>query len=217
VEKIIVVGASGHAKVVVDIIEKQELYSILGLIGLNGPTPLDYPSLGLEEEFPNIAQAHQVKAGIVAIGDNWTRSKVVERIKSIMPDFKFITAIHPSAQIGRGAAIGDGTVVMAGAIINSGSVIGEHCIINTKASIDHDNTIGDFVSVAPNATTGGNVTIKPFSAIGLGANIIHGINIGEQTVIGAGALVLHDMPSFVVAYGMPATVRRQRIAGERYL
>ncbi len=219
-EEIVVVGSSGHAKVVVDIIERQSIYSIVGLIDCfkdPGPTLIGYPILGSVANLARIAATCQVKAGIVAIGDNWERAKVVSQIGRLIPEFKFIVAIHPSAQMGRDVSIGAGTVVMAGTVINSGSIFGQHCVINTKASVDHDNVIGDFVSLAPNSTTGGNVRIDRYIAVGLGANVIHRISIGEHTVIGAGSTVLKDIPSFVVAFGSPAIVRRKRAAGEKYL
>ena len=219
-ENIFVIGSSGHAKVVIDIIEKQGLFRIAGLIDRfkpKGERVFQYTVLGAEGDIPQLAASLNISGAIVAIGDNWVRSEVVSTIKQIMPDLKFVPAIHPSSQIGRGVSIGAGTAVMAGVVINSDTVIGEHCIINTHASIDHDNVIGNFVTIAPNAATGGNVRINDYSVLSLGANVIHGIKIGEHTVIGAGATVLKDIPPYVIAFGTPARVQRQRKAGEKYL
>ncbi len=219
-EKVFVIGSSGHAKVVIDIIEKQGLFRIAGLIDRfkpKGESVFQYPILGAEADLPHLVPAFEVVGGVVAIGDNWLRSEVVSHIKQVLPGFRFISAIHPSAQIGRGVSIGAGTVVMAGVVINADTVIGEHCIVNTQASLDHDNRIGDFVTIAPHAATGGNVQIRDYSVLSLGAKIVHGIHIGEHTVIGAGATVLDDLPSYVVAFGTPARVRRPRQIGEKYL
>ena len=219
-DNIIVIGSSGHAKVVIDIIEKQALFHIAGLIDRfksKGEMSFQYPILGAEEDIPEILKTLNVIGGVIAIGDNWVRSKVASTIKELIPDFRFISAIHPSSQIARGVKIGAGTVVMAGTVINSDSIIGEHCIVNTKSSIGHDNVIGDFVTIAPNATTGGNVKIQNYSVLSLGASVIHHINIGEHTVIGAGSTVIYDVPSFVVAFGTPAKVQRERVIGEKYL
>jgi len=219
-EDIIIVGSSGHAKVVIDAIEKQGAFRIAGLIDRfkrKDEQVLQYSVLGSEEDLPEITSALGVTGGIVAIGDNWVRSKVVCAIKRLVPGFRFVSAIHPSAQIARSVSIGGGTVLMAGTVINSDSRIGEHCIINTKASIDHDNVLGDFVSLAPNATSGGMVKIDDYSALCLGVNVAHSINIGQHTVIGAGSTVLDDIPSFALAFGTPARVQRQRTVGETYM
>ena len=219
-KKIVVIGASEHAKVVMDVIERERKYSILGLIDTYKPaggTLSGYPILGDEEIMQAMFKRTGIVGGIVAIGDNWTRHRVIEKIKLLAPDFEFISAIHPSAQIAGGVTIGHGTVLMAGTIVNSDSRIGNHCILNTKSSLDHDCVMDDFSSLAPGVTTGGAVHIGTFSAISLGANIIHGRTIGVHTIIGAGALVLDDIPSHCVAYGVPAKVIRSRKEGEKYL
>jgi sugar O-acyltransferase (sialic acid O-acetyltransferase NeuD family) len=142
---------------------------------------------------------------------------MAEKIRLLAPDFTFITAVHPSAQIGREVSIGAGAVLMAGTVVNSDSRIGAHCILNTKSSLDHDCVMDDFSSLAPGVTTGGVVQIGAYSAISLGANIIHGKNIGAHTIIGAGALVRENILDHCVAYGVPARVIRKRAEGEKYL
>jgi sugar O-acyltransferase (sialic acid O-acetyltransferase NeuD family) len=219
-KKIVVLGASEHAKVVLDVIEREGKYVILGLIDTYKPaggTLFGYPMLGTEETMLAMFKRAEIVGGIVTIGDNWTRHYMVEKVKLLAPDFEFISTIHPSAQIACRVTIGCGTVLMAGTVVNSDSTIGEHCILNTKSSLDHDCVLGDFTSLAPGVTTGGVVRIGAFSAISLGANIIHGRTIGAHTVIGAGALVMEDVPSHCVAYGVPAKVMRTRSEGEKYL
>jgi sugar O-acyltransferase (sialic acid O-acetyltransferase NeuD family) len=219
-KKILLIGASEHAKVVMDIIEKEGKHEILGLIDTYKPAGEDifgYKILGAEDVLVDLFKRRKVIGGIITIGDNWTRHKMAEKIKSLAPEFPFVSAIHPSAILARGVTIGAGTVVMAGVIVNSDNRIGAHCILNTKSSLDHDCELGDFSSLAPGVTTGGKVSIGAFSAISLGANIIHGVKVGEQTILGAGAVVLEDIPSYSVAYGIPAKVVRKREVGEKYL
>jgi len=219
-KNIVVVGASGHAKVVIDIIEKEARYHLVGLIDTYRPagdTSFDYPVVGTEAELPTLSKSLNLHGCFIAIGDNWRRNLVAQKIMELAPALSFITPIHTSAEIARGATIGRGTVIMPGAIVNSDSKIGDFCILNTKASLDHDCVMEDFSSLAPNVTTGGNVRIGAFSAVSLGANIIHKRTIGRHTVIGAGALVLQDIPDFSVAYGIPASVVRKRQAGDEYL
>jgi len=217
---IVIIGASEHAKVVIDIVEKEKKFHIVGLIDDHKPIGerlYDYSILGDVSALTDLMQRHKLTGGLVAIGDNWTRLQVVQRILSLAPNFVFARALHPSAQIGRGVNMGAGTVVMAGAVINSDSRVGAHCILNTHSSLDHDCAMEDFSSLAPGAVTGGKVKIGTCSAISLGANIIHGVNIGEHSVLGAGALALNDIPAYCVAVGVPAKVIRARAAGERYL
>jgi sugar O-acyltransferase (sialic acid O-acetyltransferase NeuD family) len=219
-DKILLIGASEHAKVVMDSIEKEGRYEILGLIDTYKPAGEDifgYKILGAENILVKLFEGGEVTGGIITIGDNWTRHLVAEKIKSLAPKFKFVTAVHPSASIARGVTIGAGTVLMAGVIVNSDSKIGDHCILNTRSALDHDCEMGDFSSLAPGVTTGGKVSIGAFSAISLGANIIHGVKIGEHTVLGAGATALKDIPNHCVAFGVPAKVMRKREAGEKYL
>ena len=218
--KIVIIGASEHGKVVADVIEREGKYLLLGWIDSYKPAGgafFNYPMLGAEDILLDLWQRKEIAGGIIAIGDNWTRGRMAEKIRLLAPDFTFITAVHPSAQIGRGVSIGAGTVLMAGTIVNSDSRIGVHCILNTKSSLDHDCIMDDFSSLAPGVTTGGVVQIGAYSAISLGANIIHGKNIGAHTVIGAGALVRENILDHCVAYGVPARVIRKRAEGEKYL
>lgn len=212
-ENILVFGASGHAKVIIDILEQQGLYRIVGLIDRfkrSGTALMGYQVLASEECIGLLIAKHGVNAGIVAIGDNWDRQQVVQRIASIVPDFSFVNAIHPSARIARDVKLGKGIAVMAGASINPGSQIGDFCFVNTNASVDHDNILEPFSCIQPNAATGGNVRIGAYSAVSIGANVIQGISIGEHTIVGAGSTVLHNIPDRVVAYGTPCRVIRAR-------
>ena len=217
---ILVIGSQGHAKVVIDVIEKQAEHKIAGLIDpfrAKKEETLGYKILGGEEDIPTILKENKIVGGVIAIGDNWLRSEVKKKILSISEDFNFVSCIHPSAQIAKDVKIGRGSVVMAGAIINSSSTVGEHCILNNNSSLDHDSVMNDFSSLAPNATTGGNVKIGKFSAISLGANVINNIDIGSHTVIGAGSLVLSNLGNNSLCFGNPAKVIRKREIGEKYL
>lgn len=216
--KIIVFGAGGHAKAVIDVIEKAGLYEIIGILDSYkspGSMIYGYEILGDEQVVSNMGS--QIYGGIIAIGDNWRRSQLVDQLISLHPDFTFISAVHPSATLAKGTVIGQGSVVMAGAVIGSDTIIGNHCILYSQASVDHDSTLGNFVTLAPNTATGGNVHIGDCSVISIGANIIHSTVIGEHTVIGAGSTVLSDISEYSVAYGTPARVVRTRQLGERYL
>ena len=217
---IIVIGSSGHAKVVIDCIEKENKYEIIGLLDRFkevGSNSFGYKVLGKEEDLQDLIKTYKIEGGIIAIGDNFTRYTVYDKISQNIPQFNFINVIHPSAQIARNVLIGKGTVIMANTTISSEATVGAFCIINNNSSLDHDSKMLDYSSLAPGSSIGGNTKIGLFTAVSLGAKVIHGITIGEHTIIGTGATVLDNIPNYVVAYGTPAKVIRGRIAGEKYL
>jgi sugar O-acyltransferase (sialic acid O-acetyltransferase NeuD family) len=217
---IVIIGSSGHAKVIIDIVQQEGKYKIVGLLDcyrkLNEQT-LGYSVLGKEEDLPELINIHSITGAIVAIGDNFIRSKVVSHVREICPDLLFVSAIHPNSSIGIDVTIGEGTVIMAGVSINPCCSVGLFCILNTNSSLDHDSIMEDFSSLAPNVTTGGNCRIGEYSAIGIGTVLIHGVHIGKQSIIGAASLVMKSIESFVVAYGTPAKVIRNRHPGDKYL
>lgn len=217
---IIIIGASGHAKVVIDIVEKQGLYTIYGLIDSYkeaGTKIYDYEVLGTEQLIPGLIQSKQVTGGIIAIGDNWHRQQMEKKISGICNGFDYVCAIHPDAILGRHVVVKEGTVIVGGAVINNDAVIERHCIVNTKVSIGHDCHLKEFSSVASGATLGGGAVVEKDSAISLGAVILGNVTIGENTVIGAGAVVTKNIAANLVAFGVPAKPVRTRKAGERYL
>jgi sugar O-acyltransferase (sialic acid O-acetyltransferase NeuD family) len=220
VPRVVVVGCSGHARVIVDILEAEKRCHIVGLLDdlrPPGTEVLGYQVIGSDEDLPALVAAGICDSIVVGVGDNWTRSRIATRIKRAIPEIQFVTAIHPSAQVARYCSIGAGTVIMAGVVVNPGCEIGEFCILNTGSSLDHDSRMGQFSSLAPRAVTGGGVKIGDFSAIAIGAVVSHSMSIGEHAVVGAGATVLKDIPDCVVAYGTPARVIRTRNPGDSYL
>jgi sugar O-acyltransferase (sialic acid O-acetyltransferase NeuD family) len=203
-----------------DILEKQAVHQVVGLLDdfkPVGTTLFGYEVVGSVSDVVRLTARLQADGLLVAIGDNFIRSQLAARLKSLAPQLSFITAVHPSAQIARGVTLGGGSVVMAGVVINSDSAIGESCILNSNCSVDHDNRIGSFSSLAPRVATGGNVALDEGSAVGIGAVILHGRKIGQHAIVGAGSVVTRDVPDFTVAYGVPAKVVRSRTVGEKYL
>lgn len=216
---IVVIGASGHAKVIIDIIEKQDCFAILGLIDTFkevGTNLMGYKVIGREDAIPGLMASGKISGGIIAIGHNWVRHEVANRIRDLAPEFRFVNAIHPSAQLAREVTLGHGVAIMAGVSVNPGTQIGDFCFLNTNASADHDNTMGEFSCLQPNVATGGNVKVGAFSSISLGANVIQGVCIGPHTIVGAGSTVLSDIQGFVVAYGTPCRVFRSREPADSY-
>ncbi|MEW7291830.1 NeuD/PglB/VioB family sugar acetyltransferase [Aquimarina sp. 2304DJ70-9] len=217
-DKILIVGASGHAKVVADAIELMGVYEIYGFVDsfkAKGEKVLGYEVLGTEKIIPDLFTKGVTKC-VIAIGDNWLRFLMYTKIKKLVPDFEFITVIHPSAIVSKYASIGKGTVVLNSGKINADAKAGDFCIINTNSSLGHDSVMKNFSSLAPSATIGGAVRIGELSAISIGATVLQNLSIGEHTVIGAGAVVTQDICDYNIAYGVPAKIIRKREMGENY-
>lgn len=188
----ILYGASGHGKVIIDILESLGV-KIDYVVDDN---PAVHELLGYEVR----RNQGVYDEAIISIGNCKIRKKVVSELKV----GKYVTAIHPSAIISPRATIDDGTVVMHGAIVQTCAQVGKHCIINTGASVDHDCKIGDFVHVAPHATVAGGVEIGECTWIGAGAVVKQYIKIGANCMIGAGAVVVKDVPDNTTVAGVPA-------------
>jgi len=191
-------GASGHAKVIIDIL-KAEGITVDALID-------DDPNVKELIGYSVLHNSLKLSPMIVSIGINATRKKVVERLQC-----EFGKAIHPSAIISDSVTIGEGTVVMHGAIIQPCAVIGKHSIINTGASVDHDCVIGDYTHIAPRSTLCGNVQVGEGTWIGAGSVVIPGVKIGKWSIVGAGAVVVGDIPDYCTAVGVPARVIKRKL------
>ncbi len=205
-ERIFVFGASGHAKVVIDVIEKQNLYQIESLIddnnALKGKEVLGYKVKGGREVLLSNREFSSISKGIIAVGDNQARMDIGRWLTD--KGIQLIKAIHPSAQIARGVSISAGTVIMAHAVINSDCKIGKNVIINTCANVDHDCVIEEGVHIAPGSTLCGNVVVGRGSFIGAGVTVVPNIVIGKNVIVGAGSTVIKNVPDEVKIVGNPA-------------
>lgn len=181
-------GASGHAKVIIDILTANGI-NIEGLID-------DNPDVHKLLDYPVFHQCIGLSPLIISIGSNKVRKQIAEKFNA-----EFGIAIHPSAVISPNVTVDAGTVVMQGAIIQSCAKIGKHCIINTGASVDHECIIGDYVHISPHATLCGNVHVGEGSWVAAGTTVLPGVKIGKWSVIGAGSVVAKDIPDGVLAVG----------------
>ncbi len=194
----ILYGASGHGKVILDILENMGGEDIEVWDDRPGMDFCGYPL-----SLPHLDRMGDGQKVIISIGVNKIRKKVVDKLNN---STTFGNAIHPRAIVSTRSRLDVGTVVMGGAVINPDVIIGKHCIINTCASIDHDCKLEDFVHVSPNATLSGNVSVGEGTHIGSGAAIIQGIKIGKWCSVGAGAVVIRDIPDFATAVGNPSRI-----------
>ena len=194
----IVYGASGHGKVIIEILENVNEAHIAVWDDADKPPVWQYPVVK-----PTAPGEPVPDKMIISIGVNATRKKVAERFGAVAA---FGTAIHGSANISARATIGEGTVIMAGATVNADTRIGRHCIVNTCASIDHDCVLGDYAHISPNSTLSGGVQVGEGTHIGAGASAIQGIRIGKWCTIGAGTVIIKDIPDYATAVGNPARI-----------
>ena len=205
--KIVVYGAGGHAKVVLDVLEKIGAYAIVGLLDdsaeLAGSTRSGYRVLGGSAGFRGLIEGG-VKGMIVALGDNIRRRTVFDAARA--GGFELVAAVHPSAILGSRVSIGAGTVLVAGVVVNVDVEIGDNVIVNTSASVDHDCRIGAHAHLSPGARLAGGLTVGEFTHIGIGAVVLPGLIIGKGCVVGAGSVVREDVPDGMVVAGNPARI-----------
>lgn len=191
------IGASGHAKVVIDCLQDAGI-KVLGLFDAN-------PSITFLKNFPVIGDYNSNNSEeplIISVGDNKIRAKIALKLKGKA----FGKAIHPSVLLSDDVEVGEGTVVFHGSIIQSSATIGKHVIVNTAASIDHDCVVGDFVHIAPKVALCGGVSIGEGALLGVGAVVIPGVKIGKWSIIGAGSVVTKNVPDYAVVVGNPARI-----------
>lgn len=210
---VVVIGAGGFGREVLDILES---------INRHSPEP-KVRVLGVIDDAPSASSISRLEAGgysllgglrdwltagteamyIVAIGNPAIRSRICSAIDT-KPAFEPLTVVHPSAVIGSRVRLGKGSVVCAGVRISTNIDIGNHVHLNPGAIVGHDAELADFVSVNPGAIISGEVTVLESSLVGAGAVVLQGLTVGSGSTIGAGAVVTHDVPTGVVVKGVPA-------------
>lgn len=208
--KIVIWGASGHAMVVADILRLQGIYTIAGFLDnvnphRRGTTFWGSSILGGEEQL-GILQSQGINHILLGFGDCQMRLEKTRYLRE--QGFILPVAVHPKAIVAEGVVIGPGTVIAAGAVVNPGSQIGSSVIINTSASVDHECIIGDAAHICPGVHLAGQVVIGEATQIGIGATVIQHVRVGNGSIIGAGSVVVEDLPNHILAYGVPAKVKR---------
>lgn len=194
-EKIILVGAGGHAKSCIDIIEEQNKFSIFGIIGIKnevGKVISGYEVIGSDDDYDSYLNIKNVH---IAIGLDYKnlRLKLFNHLKKI--GFKFPNIYSPRAYISKKSSIGEGNILMHSSILNASSSLGNNCIINTNALIEHDCKIGDNCHISTGVIINGNVDIGQNTFLGSMSCIKNGVKIGENCFIGMGSTVIKDLPS----------------------
>lgn len=197
--EVVIIGASGHGKVVADCVLKSG-DSIRGFLDDDSSTGTSFVGFPILDGVDNYKKYKDCKF-IIAIGDSFVRERIVKKLDSV----SWYTAIHPSAVIsGIGVSIGDGSVVLANSVVNSNAKIGRHCIVNSGSIIEHDDFIGDFSHVSVGSCVAGTVNVGKHVWIGAGATVINNISICNDCMIGAGAVVVENINESGTYVGVPA-------------
>jgi len=223
-KNIVIFGSGAHAKVVFSEIIKIKKYNFLGFVddfSQKGKKIITYK----KKSFFNLGKIRDVIKnngrgklyGIIGVGFNYIRKKIVNEVFKLDKTFKWETVISKNCILNGNINIGKGSLIMSGVVINTETTIGNHCIINTSSSIDHDNYFRDFSSCGPGVVTGGKVTLGENSYLGIGSIVKHGVQIGKNTVIGGNSFVNRKCLDNFLYFGIPAKQIRKRKIDDNYL
>jgi sugar O-acyltransferase (sialic acid O-acetyltransferase NeuD family) len=191
---LLLVGAGGHARACIDVVEQEARYAVAGLVGLAsevGSKVCGYPVLGTDDDLPQLMERHRL--ALISIGQIKT-AELRERVFALVERKGGVPSpiVSPRAYVSRYAQVGAGTIIMHGAIVNAGARVGRNCIINSLALVEHDTVIGDHCHVATSAALNSGVHVGDGSFIGSGATVRQSTRIGARCVIGMGQTVLRD-------------------------
>lgn len=206
-DKIIVVGGGGHAKVVIDILEAQGEFTIVGVLDPGqriGERIVGFPVLGGDEMLPALARdgVHCAAIGIGGIRDTLARGCMYDKLEE--SGFRVPALVHPFSHVSPHALLAEGVQVVAGSVVQPCARIGKNTLVNTRAIVGHDCQIGKHVHLAPGAILGGGVTLGDGVFVGSGAKILQGVHVCTGSCIGAGAVVLKNIDVPGTYIGVPA-------------
>lgn len=206
--RVVIIGAGGHGQVVLDALRCQDAADIAGFIDSRAELQGEVVRGGVRVLAADVRELAPGLADhfVVAIGANQVRAeRYGEALEAGLQPW---TVVHPAATIAASASLGRGCQIISGVIVNPWANLGENCILNTGCTVDHDCQIGNHAFIAPGANLAGGVTVGEYAWVGIGAAVLGGVTIGERSVVGAGAVVTRDLPADVVAYGVPAQIKR---------
>ncbi len=197
-KQVMIIGAGGHAKVIADCVRKSgdTVFGFLDDGVAAGTQILGATVFGGVDEYVNYPDVQF----IIGIGNNFIREKIAAKLEGV----SFYTAIHPTAYIGEGSVVGEGTCVMANAVINACATVGKHCIINTASVVEHDCKLDDFVHLSTTAAVAGTVTVGKKGYLGIGSRVRNNTDICENVIVGAGGVVVKNITEEGTYIGVPA-------------
>jgi sugar O-acyltransferase (sialic acid O-acetyltransferase NeuD family) len=193
---LIVIGAGGHAGACIDVIERQGVYQIAGLIGTpeqRGSKYSGYPVLGTDDSLVELASNY--KYALVAVGQVHTPDNRIRLfLQATELGFQMPAIVAHDAYVSRSATVGRGTIIMHGAIINSAAAVGQNCIVNSRALIEHDAIVEDSCHISTGAILNGGVQVGAGSFVGSGSIVKHGIRLGQRCIVGMGCAARKNLP-----------------------
>jgi sugar O-acyltransferase (sialic acid O-acetyltransferase NeuD family) len=205
--QVVIIGAGGHGKVVLDILRAAGQHEPVGFVDSfadrAGTTFAGLPIFGTSNVLPKLRQQN-IRGAIVAIGDCRARQKYAALLRE--QGFELVNAIHPTASISPTAVLGRNIVIAALAAVCTEARIGDSVILNTNSVVDHESEVGEAVHICPGAHLAGRVRVGIGAWVGLGSNVIQCMSIGEHATVGAGAVVIRDVPAYATVVGVPASV-----------
>lgn len=203
---VLIVGAGGHGRVVLDILRAAGKHRVVGFLdadpALAGTKVHDVEVLGAMNVLPKLRG--KAKAAIVAVGDNLSRGQLAGKLRE--SGLELISAIHPSAVVSPTSKVGVNVVIAAGAIVSADAHIRDSAILNTGCIVDHECVVGAAAHICPAAALAGRVNIGEYAFVGLGARVIQCLTIGARATIGAGAVIIRDVPDGATVVGVPGRV-----------
>jgi sugar O-acyltransferase (sialic acid O-acetyltransferase NeuD family) len=197
--RLILIGAGGHARACIEVIEQHGLYQIAGLVGRPEEMHVQhfgYSVIAADHDLPNLSKVYQYV--VIAVGQIQSpdiRIRLYQQAVEL--GFELPHIVAPTAHVSRHATIGAGTMVMHGAILNAGSRVGNNCIVNTRSLLEHDTTVEDHCHIATGAILNGGVKVGVGSFIGSGSVIREGVSLGSRCLVGAGLTVRHNQAEHV--------------------
>jgi UDP-perosamine 4-acetyltransferase len=214
----IIVGAGGHGRVALDILQAGSKYHPAGFLdadpSLSGRRVGGLAVLGSVNLLSKLRQ-QRITHGFIAIGDNRVRRQYAALLRE--HGLTLINAVHPSACVSTSATLGENILLAAGAIVCAEAKLADSVIVNTGAIVEHECEIDEAAHICTGAHLAGRVRVGQGAFIGIGANVIQCLSIGEQAVIGAGAVVIRDVPAYATAVGVPASIIKTSVPAEHRL
>lgn len=214
-QPLLIIGAGGHGKVVLDIVRAAGQFEPVGFLdadpALAGKSCGGLPVLGSATLLPKL-RAQGTRHAIVAIGDNRTRQRYAAVVRE--HGIALASAVHPSAVVSPTAMLGENVVVAAHASVCTECAVADLAIVNTAAVVDHECQVGLAAHIGPGALLAGRVRVGAMAFVGLGAKVIQCLTIGEGATVGAGAVVIHDVPDLATVVGVPARAVRSAASAD---
>ena len=209
--KLAILGTSGFAGEVLDLVEDGGHYDVEVFIENWDRTKIERPLFGRPVVWIDDALRYAATHEAICCLGTTKRRNFISQVADL--GFGFATVIHPTARVSRRSKVGAGSLISAGVVVAADTRVGEHVIVNRGVLLGHDTNIGDCVTISPGANVAGRVTVGDGCYIGMGAVVVDGITIGPGSLVSAGAVVVGDVPAGVQVMGVPARVVREGVDG----